>query len=261
MLDIHAITKAFELNKLEGEILEHLLENGRTKAVDLRRVLHLDRATFYRLLKELELKDLLVISGSPRQQAVALQDIKMLSTLLTTRKSNLIAAEKALKDLQANMRDLRDNRYRQDNVEVISGKDAYLKSMLSLIRGGGKLLRDITPDSGTLYKMAGDKTNYEGIVRIVKAERLRKKIAIQILFDGSAKEIDHHSRTSSVDLKEVRKFDKKLKLDCYVNTCGTRTLFYTKDATGSWGILIKDPLITNLINSLFDVVWSMAHPL
>lgn len=261
MADLHALTKVFELGKTESEIVEYLLQYGRVKAVELRKVLHLDRAPFYRALSTLTLQDLIVVQGSLRQQSVSLQDLASIKNHLASRKNEIASAEQSLKDLEASMRELRDDRYHRDNVEIFSGKNAYVHSMLSVLNGGGKLLRDITPDSATLYDMAGSEQKYREIVREVKRTRLKKKIAIQILFDNQAKNIDSLSATSTKDLKESRRFDGNLRLECYLNTCGSRSLFYTKDATGSWGIVLKDPLITNLLNSLFDVLWLQSKPL
>lgn len=260
-VNVHSITSTFGLTNSESEVFEYLLEYGDIKAVDLRKNLHIDRAPFYRTLAELESKNLIVISGTLRKQIVRLQNIDSISQVIASKKTELESAEKSLKSFQANMKELRDTRYHKDNVEIFSGTDAYMQSMRAVLLGGGKILRDITPDSGTLYKMAGSKESYEKVVKSIKAERLRKKIAIQILFDNQAKDIDEHSATNRQTLKETRVFGGNLKLDCYLNTCGSRSLFYTKDATGSWGIIIKDPLIANLLNSLFDVIWQLSKPL
>ena len=260
-LNYHAIISTLGLTGGESEIFEHLLEYGEIKAVELRKNLRLDRAPFYRALSLLENKNLVAVKGSLRKQVVSLQQIESIKSILTQKKLELEAAEKSLLSFQANMKDLRDKRYHQDNVEIFSGEDAYLESMKSVLSGGGKLLRDITPDSGTLYQMAGSKEKYESIVKVIKAERLKKNIAIQILFDNQAKDIDIYSATNPKTLKETRVFGGNLKLDCYLNTCGSRSLFYTKDQSGSWGIVLKDPLIATLLNSLFDVIWNLSKPL
>lgn len=260
-LNYHAIISTLGLTGGESEIFEHLLEYGEIKAVELRKNLRLERAQFYRSLSMLENKNLVTIKGSLRKQVVSLQQIDSIKSILTQKKLELETAEKSLLSFQANMKDLRDKRYHQDNVEIYSGEDAYLESMKSVLSGGGKLLRDITPDSGTLYQMAGSKDKYESIVKVIKAERLKKQIAIQILFDNQAKDIDIYSATNPKTLKETRIFGGNLKLDCYLNTCGSRSLFYTKDQSGSWGIVLKDPLIATLLNSLFDVVWKLSKPL
>ena len=260
-LNLHSITTTFGLNQGESEIFEYLLQYGKIKAVELRKNLHLDRAPFYRSLTSLESKNLVLISGTLRKQTVDLQTIDSIKTALSLKKQQIVSAEKSLDTLAASMRELRDDRYHRDNIEVFSGPDAYLQSMLSVLKGGGKILRDITPDSGMLYSMAGSKENYESAVNAVKSERLKKNIAIQILFDNQARIIDSISATNPLTLKESRRYDGNLKLDCYLNTCGSRSLFYTKDATGSWGIIIKDPLIANLLNSLFDVIWNLSKPL
>lgn len=261
VLNLHALTSTFDLSQSEAEVFEHLLQYGQIRAVELRKNLHLDRAPFYRTLSALEAKNLVVIRGDLRKQTVELQSLDSIHQSLNLKKNEVASAEKSLASLAANMKELRDSRYHKDNVEIFSGPNAYLESMKAVLKGGGKLLRDITPDSATLYKMAGSQKNYENIIKITKSERLAKHIAIRILFDNQAKNIDELSATNPQALKESRRFDGNLKLDCYLNTCGSRSLFYTKDATGSWGIVIKDPLITNLLNSLFDTIWDISQPL
>lgn len=260
-MNIHAITNTFGLNQGEAEVFEYLLEFGSIKAVDLRKNLHLDRAPFYRTLMGLEAKNLIVIDGSLRKQTVKLQNIDSISNSLKLKKQEIEGAEKAIMTLVANMKELRDGRYHRDNMEIFSGQDAYLKSMQSILMGGGKILRDLTPDSAMLYVMAGSRSRYESIVQAIRKERLKKKINIRILFDNQAKNIDTYSASDTTTLKESRIFPKNLKLDCYMNICGSRTLFYTKDATGSWGIVLKDPLIASLLASLFDVIWDLSREL
>lgn len=260
-MNLHALTNTFGLSQPESEVFEHLLQYGSIKAVELRKILHLDRTPFYRALSSLETKNLILIKGDLRKQTVALQSTISIEHSLEQKSRELSAAKESLANLAANMQEIRDSRYHRDNVEIYSGPNAYLDSMLSLLKGGGKLLRDITPDSATLYRMAGDQAKYQSIIKTFKAERLRKNISIRILFDNRAKDIDALSAADPQTLKESRRYDGNLKLDCYLNTCGSRSLFYTKDATGSWGIIIKDPLIANLLNSLFDVVWKLSKPL
>lgn len=256
--DLHALIKSLDLSQIEGEIFEHLLEFGYIKAVDLRKVLHIERTPFYRTLSLLEEKNLITISGDLRKQVIHINEFSEINQVLEDKRKQMTIAQQSLANLKANMRQLRDNRYRNDNVEVISGPDAYLNAMQSLIRGGGKILRDITPDSATLYQIAGSKEKYERIVSEIKSERLKLNISIRILFDNQAKVIDDLSMTNPITLKESRVLNSNLHLGCYLNTCGSKTLFYTKDVDSSWGIIIKDELITNLMNSLFDVLWNQS---
>lgn len=257
-INMHGLVNTFGLTQAELEVFEYLLQYGSIKAVELRKILHLDRAPFYRTLSSLEAKNLVVIKGALRQQVVELQSLDMIKQSLENKKLEIASAQKSLSSLAVNMQELRDQRYFRQNVEIYSGDNAYLEAMQAILKGGGKLLRDITPDSGTLYTMAGSQANYESVVKKIISERLKKKIAIQILFDNQVKILDEYAYTNSKTLKESRIFNGNLKLDCYLNTCGSRSLFYTKDSTGSWGILIKDPLITNLLNSLFDILWNQS---
>lgn len=260
-INLHSIISTLGLTGSEAEIFEHLLEYGEIKAVELRKNLRLDRAPFYRALSLLEDKNLILVQGSLRKQLVSLQNISSITSILTKKRLELDSAEKSLLSFQANMKELRDKRYHRDNVEIFSGEKAFENSMFSVLKGGGKIFRDITPDSETIYQMAGGQVKYMNFFREFKPARVRQQVKIQILFDNHAKHIDEISMTNPKDLKESRKYDGNLKLDCYLNTCGSRSLFYTKDQSGYWGIVLKDPLITNLLNSLFDVIWNLSKPL
>lgn len=257
--NLHAIIQTLGLMGTESEIFEHVLEYGEIKAVELRKNLRLDRAPFYRALSILESKNLILVKGSLRKQQVSLQNINSITAILAQKKIELESAEKSLLTFQANMKDLRDKRYHQDNVEIFSGESAFVDSMYSVLKGGGKIFRDITPDSNTIYEMAGGKDLYMDFLKKYKQIRIKQKINIQILFDKQAKQIDQITKTNINDLKESRIYGGILKLDCYLNTCGSRSLFYTKDQSGYWGIVVKDQLITNLLNSLFDVIWNLSR--
>lgn len=257
--DISKLIQALDLNNTEGEIYQYLISYGDIRTVDLRKALRFDRSPFYRAISSLEERDLVVVEGSKRLQHVRPQKISTIKSYLQKKSEDIKSAEKSLSTLATSIQQYRDDRYHNKNVEIFSGSDAYLHSMQSVLAGGGKLLRDITPDSTTLYDMAGSKDKYEQIVRVIKELRLKNTIAIQILFDNQAKDIDELSATNPKALKESRIFGGNLHLNCYLNTCGSRSLFYTKDATGSWGIVIKDELITKLLNSLFDILWSQSN--
>ncbi len=260
-LNYHAIISTLGLTGGESEIFEHLLEYGEIKAVELRKNLRLDRAPFYRSITLLESKNLVTVRGNLRKQVVSLQQIDSIKSILTQKKMELETAEKSLLSFQANMKDLRDKRYHQDNVEIYSGEEAFSDSMYSVLKGGGKIFRDITPDSETIYQMAGGKDKYMVFFKKYKPFRVKNNVKIQILFDKNAKNIDQISMTNKQDLKESRIYGGSLKLDCYLNICGSRSLFYTKDQSGYWGIVLKDPFIANLLNSLFDVIWNLSKPL
>lgn len=260
-LNLHAVISTLGLSGSESEIFEYLLEYGGIRAVDLRKNLHLDRAPFYRALSILEGKNLIVVQGSLRKQIVLLQNIDSITAIITQKKLEIDVAEKSLKSFEANMKDLRDNRYHHDNIEIYSGENAFINSMYSVLKGGGKVFRDITPESDTIYEMAGGRDKYMVFFKKFKPYRVKHKVTIKILFDKNAKIIDQISMTNKSDLKETRVFGGSLKLDCYLNICGSRSLFYTKDQSGYWGIVLKDPLIANLLSSLFDILWNLSKPL
>jgi sugar-specific transcriptional regulator TrmB len=259
MLELHAVAKAFDLTRTESEIVEFLLQYGSVKSAELRQILHVDRTPFYRALNNLVIKDLVVVTGPLRKQSVELQDLKAISTRLSTKKQELAAAEQSLVKFQASMRELRDKRYHQDNVEIFSGQGSYLRSMNAILSGGGKILRDLTPGHTTLYKLAGSEQEYREIVKEIKAKRIRLGISIRTLMDNQAQKNEKIISPQTFELKEYRFFPGNLHMQCYLNTCGSRTLFYTSDVTGSWGILLKDQLIAKLASSLFDALWAQSH--
>lgn len=258
MTKISLLAKTLGLNSVENEIFEYLLEYQSGMASDVRKVLRLDRTIFYRCLSSLENKGIVTISGKLRRQNIEMRDIEVLKKILHEKQEDIAQASKSLNTIQKQIKELRDIRYQKDNIRVFSGKRAFMQAMNETLLGGGKIYRDLTPDSASVYQLAGGKQAYLEFIHDFKSRRIQKNIYIRILLDSNAKNIDELDHTNIVDLKEVRQFGSNLKLDCFLNTCGDRTLFYTKDKNGSWGLVIKDEFIAKLLNTLFDLIWSQA---
>lgn len=255
------LAKTLGLNAPENEIFEYLLEYQSSMASDVRKVLHLDRTVFYRSLSTLENKGIVTITGKLRRQKIDIKDIAAIKKILHDKQDELTQASKSLDTIQMQIKELRDKRYKQENIHVFSGKRAFMQAMDETLLGGGKIYRDLTPDSSAVYQLAGGKKAYLDFIHDFKNRRIKKNVKIRILLDSNAKYLDELDYTTKADLKEVRQFGSNLRLDCFLNTCGDRTLFYTKDKNGSWGLVIKDELITKLLNTLFDLLWSQANVL
>lgn len=252
------VAGALALKPAEREVVEYLLQYGGSKAAEMRSFLHLDKTQYYRALESLQDSGIITVFGERRSQVVELVEMAVLQEALAKKKREIEMAQNSLATLADQAKQMVNSSYFSRNIEVISGKDAYLRSMKSVLAGGGPVLRDITPDSAVLYKMAGGKKEYEGIVSQIKRLRKSKKIAIQILFDNSAKIIDGLSKTNRDDMKEARMFQGDLHLNCYLNICGSKTLFYSQNKVGCWGLVIKDEIISKMLAALFDAMWGMS---
>ena len=258
MSDAKLLANTLNLTIIESEIFEYLLDYQSSRASEVRKILRLDRTAFYRSITSLENKGIIKISGKLREQKIEIRDIQGLKTILDNKQKDIAQAKSSLDVIQSKMKQLRDARYKQDNIKIFSGKSAFIQAMNETILGGGKVYRDLTPDSEEVYQLAGGKKEYFNFILDFKKRRVERGIQIRILLDKKAKSLDDLDYTNRLDLKEVRQFGGDLKLDCFMNTCGDRTLFYTKDKNGSWGLVIKDELITKLLNTLFDYIWSQA---
>lgn len=238
------------LTDIETAVFLHLLKNGKSNAPAIIQALSFDKSTFYKVVKELSNKGLISISGSKRSQVyeARLQEFKK-------------QKEDEYKNINITIEDLLKNyetgRFKDSNVQIFEGKTAYFDFMEETIRGDVKLIRNLDAGSAVNAIFTGGKDKYLKYLSSYIPKRLKKNIPIKIIVDSTVPN-DQRDRTKPEKLKEARQFKKPLKFSCTLSTFGDRTGFLTLRNNTPWALIIKDPIITNVINVMFDVMWEVS---
>lgn len=238
------------LSDIETTVFLHLLKNGKSSAPEIISALAFDKSTFYKTVKELSNRGLISITGSRRQQIYE-------AKLAQYKKQK----EDEYKNINSTVEDLLKNyetgRFKDSNVQIFEGPNAYFDLMEETLKGNVKLIRDLDAGSVVNAFFAGSKGKYLKYLSGYIPKRLKKKTAVKIIVDSTVPD-DERDRTNLKKLKEARQYTKPLKFSCSIYTFGDKVGFLTLRNNTPWVLIIKDPIIANVINVMFDAMWDIS---
>lgn len=258
-MDISKSLKDIGFTQNEIDIYSYILKNDLVLGSEVHKKLSINKSSFYRALKNLQKKGLVLAQGETRNQKFKTTPI---ANLLDLQKQKEVEVKQAKVDIKNFIEDINEytkNSFKSNNVKVLEGKSAYYIFMEEMLKGKVDVIRDLSVGHVKTFGFAGSQEKYYGFMKTYIKRRVSKGIKIRILYDFSNVGPDKLDRTSSDNLKEARRFRGKLNLECFMNTFGDRVGFFTEKAGDFWCIIIKDRIITNCMNSLFDVLWGQSE--
>jgi len=253
-MDINQTLTKLGLTKNEGDIYLYLLKKGSFSGAEAYRQLNFDKSSFYRSLKSLEALGLVRIEGEKRNQKFFAQPVSQLIKFQEKQMSELKEAGENLKNMEKTLKEYASKSFIKNNIQIFEGENAYYEFMEEKMSSNVKIIRDITVAEKTLYKFAGSKAKYQKYVGDYIKRRVQKGIKIKMLLDNSIRPMKVQI-TNDKDLKEARKYNGKLNIDCFFNVFGDKVGFMSEKGGKFWGIIIKDTLIASLMSAMFDIIW------
>lgn len=245
------------LTQNEITIFVYLLSSGIKTGNDIYKDNGLDKSSAYKAISQLLRRDLVITSGSQRNQKFQAVETEKVLKLFDEKKEEVEQSKNHFKNIIKDIEKYSADKYHNDNIKVFTGDNAYELYHKELLTGDVKLIRTIS-DSQKDHEFAGSQKLYGDMNSWFIPERVSKGIKIRVLFDKNSNP-DETSKTNPKLLKEARKYNDELKLDSIMSTFGDRVGFSTTKNGNFWGIVIKDQLIVNLLNSLYDAIWSKSE--
>jgi sugar-specific transcriptional regulator TrmB len=252
--DIHALTAELGLTLNESEVYFFLMRHGLTLGADIYTQLGMDKSSCYRALHALREKGLVYKVGEERNQQFGASDLEMLFGLIESKKH---ALEKMEKGLQRAIEELKNNlsgQYSKKNITVIDGEVGYKLYMEMRLRSKEALIREL---SG---RIAAEQhfDNYDGYMKDYIKRRVKKGIWLNQLVPFG--ELDSKwERSSKTMMKEARELPSGFEAGAVLSTWDDKTGFFSKEGNVLIGFVLKDPLISNLMNSVFDFIWNTLN--
>jgi sugar-specific transcriptional regulator TrmB len=232
-----------------------LLRNGPNSGYNLYTGLDLDKASTYRALNSLIKLQLVNRSGSTKNQEFFIEDVYKLNELINKKEKEIVSVRNDFNELLKQIEQNSEELYKSQNIEVFQGKDGYHLWMERRLQGNHKLIRELGSKKFVLNIIANPE--YMPYMKKYIAKRIKKGISMYTLADTSEPH-DGIDITDTKLLKMARQFPGKLDLDAFLSTFGGYFGYYTNKSNKFMGVIIYDPFMTKLLNSVFEVLWQQS---
>ncbi|MBI2356741.1 hypothetical protein HYV12_01685 [Candidatus Dojkabacteria bacterium] len=244
------------LSQNEISIYLYLLSKGESLGNQIRKDNQLDKSTSYKAITQLLRKGLITSSGDSRNQKFKVAPKDVMLKLFDKQKAEIDDSKSIFLNAFADLEKYSADYYQNENVKIFVGSDAYTRYHKEILREEIETIRTIT-SSETAKKLAGGTGNLkEGNEWFIK-ERVSRDINVKVLYDISAIP-DEYDVSNIPLLKECRRYSQKLNLESMMSTFGDRVGFATIKEGKFWALIIKDQLIVDLLNSLFESIWIIS---
>jgi len=244
------------LTQNEIDIYSYILNNKAVSGKEVYKDISMDKSSFYRALKSLENRNLIYSSGETRNQMFKASPFSNIQKYIKIRKQELNKASKEINNFIQNIEKYTKEKYKDKNIKIFEGEDAYYSFMNEILKEKNIIFRDLSAGCKNTFKFAKSKINYYKFMNYFIKERLKRNIKIRILLDSTNKNIDKYDQSCRETLKEARIYKGIFNLNCFLNTFGDKSGFFTEKSNKFWAVIIKDEFITELLNSLFDIIWA-----
>ncbi len=250
MNDYSLALQQIGLTELESKVYLFVLKHGPCSATQVYKELKHDKSSTYRILEELVSKKLLISLGETYGQQFMVSDIHELDAKIQEQKKGLKVAENTISGLITELSTNSAENYKNHNITIYEGPDSYVKLMEKRLEIGVSLIKEI----GNASILPQVNKNYWQYVDGFIKRRIKSNIQLRALVpktDATQK----YEQTNPKLLKEVRYLPASFKVNATITIAGEYTLIDNKYQDRMLGIIIKDKLVTELINSMFDFIW------
>lgn len=245
------------LTKNEVDVYVFLLKNSATFGSDIHTTLGIDKSSCYRAINNLLKLKLIEKSGESKNKMFFINDSKNLDDLIDKKETEILSIKKSFRKLLSEIKKDKDGLYKQENIQIYNGIEGYKLFNEQRLRGNHKYVKEL----GTrlfIEKIISSDEYYSYMNSYIK-RRIKKGIKMHTLFDIS-EENDSIDITDEKLLKESRQYPNKLDLGAFITIFGNYFGYYTCKNNKFMGVIVFDPLLTRLIESMYDVIWSLSKP-
>jgi sugar-specific transcriptional regulator TrmB len=244
------------LTRNEAEVYMYLLKKGVANGTEVYVENSMDKASGYRALNSLVKRKLVYCVGQPRNQKFFINETKSLLKLQEEKQQEI---EKTRSDLVELLNDIEKHSgetYKSNKIHIYEGKDRYKEYLYERLKVKGTINRSIGT-SETAQVLAGDYVNVVGEYR-------KRRIERQVFYKGLKDELYMQPKVNKKvdELKEIRRTPKELIIpNLSFSTFDKRFAYYHIENNVFWGVIIEDPLVVSLFNSMFDFIWERSEVL
>jgi sugar-specific transcriptional regulator TrmB len=240
------------LTELEARVYLYFLESGPSKVTEVYKSLKTDKSSTYRVVENLSNQGLLVGLGEVYGQQFMVSDPNLLIEMVKSKQRNIKVASNAISKMISDLTTNLAEEYKKHNITVLEGKDAFFAIMEKRLEVGESPIREM---DNTMLLQEVQEAYIQYIPDYIERRKKRK------LFLKSIRPYkDHKRRTVKLipgSFKDIRVLPKGIKIDAFLTTFGDYTAIHNLKGKRILGIIIKDPAITGVVNTMFDLVWEV----
>lgn len=254
-MDISAALQKLGLNTTESAIYLYLTQNGPSYAAQLQTALAFQKVPVYRALKELKAGGYVETLGETRNQRFAALPPAKLLGRYDEQVAELRQARTGLEDFMTRLTDQQSELYKQNNITICEGKSGFR------LWNEERLHKDVTVirewGSDIFLHDFFDPAELHPYMRDYIARRVSKGIHMRVLHDSAEPVVDYDHSNPKV-LKETHLAAMPQGTRVFMSTFGSRFGFYTQQQGRYVGVIVDDPMVTQMLSWLFDALWSAS---
>jgi sugar-specific transcriptional regulator TrmB len=244
------------LSKNASAVYLYLLRSGERAGTEIYSDTQMDKSSCYRAIKELVELGLVSTNGETRNQTFCAYSPNRLIDIVRIEQDRLVETKHELELFSKSMDSYISESYKSKNVTVLEGPSGYLRYMEARLEKPGSIIRDIT----TIESELGHHEDYLTWIQGHIKERVKRKISIRVLY-GSTDTIVPVNTTIPNELKEARQLPSPLSIRANISTFASTMGIYRQTGKDFLGILIRDPIVTEMQNSIYDYLWNQGKPI
>lgn len=257
MQNINQALQVLGLTPNESSIYTYLVRSGSKSGPEVFLECGIDKSSCYRSLKDLIQKGLIYSIGETRNQKFAAYPTNSLKEFQEKKQKEIIDVGSQIQIFAKDIESYVKNNYQSQRINLYSGKDGYVSWMESRLIDKVDIIRESLSHDYGIDGYDGEKNYYIQMPNYVE-RRVAKKIVMRTLANAG-EQLDFIDRTRKDILKEVRRLHVKIEKPAGFSTWGDNLGLITRDKGGFLGIVIRDALLTKMMNGMFDFMWSTAE--
>lgn len=257
MQNINQALQVLGLTPNESSIYTYLVRSGSKSGPEIYLECQIDKSSCYRSLKDLIQKGLIYSIGETRNQKFAAYPTNSLKEFQEKKQKEIIDVGSQIQLFSKDIENFVKTNYQSQRINLYSGKEGYIAWNEARWENKVEVIRESLVHDDLVDGYMGEKNYYEKMASFVE-RRVAKKIPMRILANGGSK-LDFLDRTRPDLIKEVRMLKVKIDKPAGFSTWGDNLGLITRDKGGFLGIVIRDALLTKMMNGMFDFMWSSAE--
>lgn len=235
----------------ESRVYLYLLQFGTSLGNEIIASLQIDKSSCYRAIHSLIQKNLVCKAGEERNQQFSPNPPEYLQQLVVAAQQKLDATKLALSKIEQIIPEYIGQNYKNKHITVITSPEGYSAYMEARLESKSKLIRDLS----TRTTAAPFYSNYD----VSMLDYVSRRVKAGIFLRQLGQNLDHNSKwdkTSKALLKEVRPLPPGFVAPAVFSSWDDYSALFSISQNKITGFMVRDSLITELLNSFFDAIWN-----
>lgn len=252
MTDMYESLEKLGLTRNEVTIYKYLLRKGISSGAQIWGENSLDKSSAYRAIGQLQEKRLIYAIGETRNQKFAPYPVEALEELHSKVEDSLTKVKSDIEMFIEDINEYAKANYKTSRIQLFEGDEGYRLFLKQRLEGHVDLIRQFGA-------FVPEVKNFEASMGDLIDERVKRQVPVRILYGKEVVRTTPDIKTDPVKFKEARQVEKPLVGLTSILTHGGAVSIFTQEDGKFLGIVIKDKIVTDMMNTLFDYMWEQGR--